>query len=175
MNDRQLFETYREQVYLFCRYMLRSRADAEDICQEVFFKAMIADRSQVQNVKAWLFRIAANECNTLLRRRRNGWSKEIRSFLLSLPLGSSSVEETCEQREMVNSLHLLLDELPLKVKQVMILHYSAELTLPETAEVLDVPVGTVKSRANRGLRKLKKILEEDESRHMKGEETHAGV
>ncbi|CAM3935229.1 hypothetical protein PALA111701_31485 [Paenibacillus lactis] len=67
MDDRQLFETYKETVYLFCRYMVQSRADAEDLCQDVFFKAMIADRTNVQNTKAWLLRIAANECNTFLR------------------------------------------------------------------------------------------------------------
>ncbi|MGE7823663.1 RNA polymerase sigma factor [Paenibacillus sp. NPDC093718] len=110
MNDRQLFKTYKEQVYLFCRYMLRSQSDAEDVCQEVFFKAMTADRSSVQNLKSWLLRIAANECNTLLRRRRNGWNKELLSFMQSRSLQTATVEETCELREMVHSLHLLQKE-----------------------------------------------------------------
>ncbi|MFD3768443.1 MULTISPECIES: RNA polymerase sigma factor [Paenibacillus] len=175
MDDRQLFETYKETVYLFCRYMVQSRADAEDLCQDVFFKAMIADRTNVQNTKAWLLRIAANECNTFLRRRQNGWAKELRSFMLGMPLRTPTVEETFEHREMVHTLHLLLDKLPKKTKLAFVLHYSAELSLPETAEVLNVPLGTVKSRINRGLKKMRKMLKEDPSGNWKGEETHAGA
>lgn len=175
MDDRQLFEKYKETVYLFCRYMVQSRADAEDLCQDVFFKAMVADRAKVQNMKAWLLRIAANECNTFLKRRQNGWSKELRSYMLGMPLRPPSVEETCEHREMVQTVHLQLDKLPKKIKLVIVLHYSAELSLPETAEVLNVPLGTVKSRMNRGLKKMRKLLKEDPSGSWKGGNTHAGA
>ncbi|WP_458119551.1 RNA polymerase sigma factor [Paenibacillus sp. Z6-24] len=159
MDDRQLFEQYKEHVYRYCLYMTASRADAEDLCQEVFVKALLAKRSEITNEKAWLMRIAANECYSMLRRRSKGRDKESRAFWLNWPLRSStSVEKKYEQQETAGEFAVLLEHLPDKLRQVLLLHYIGELSHTEIADVLKIPTGTVKSRLSRAIAKSKKLI-----------------
>ncbi|NGZ74891.1 RNA polymerase sigma factor [Saccharibacillus alkalitolerans] len=162
MEDRELFETHKEAVYHYCLYMLHSRADAEDACQEVFVKALLADRSGIEYVKAWLMKIAANECHSLVRRRTNGRVKEKRAFWLTVPLSSSqSVEQTYERTETSGEFEEMLGRLKPKLREALLLYYMADLSTNETAEALGVPLGTAKSRISRGLKALKKLTEKE--------------
>ncbi|MEJ8306536.1 RNA polymerase sigma factor [Saccharibacillus sacchari] len=174
MDDQTLFETYKEDVYRYCLHMLRSRADAEDSCQEVFVKAMLSDRTKVEYTKAWLMRIAANECRSLLRRRNTGDRKEKKAFSIHAPLHSPrSVEHAYEQAETANEFVRLLNKLKPKTREALLLYYVADLSTNETARALDVPVGTAKSRINRGLGMLKKAYENMPEPYRKGREHHA--
>ncbi|MDO3408500.1 RNA polymerase sigma factor [Saccharibacillus sp. CPCC 101409] len=174
MDDKELFETYKEAVFHYCLYMLRSRADAEDICQEVFVKALVADRSRVEHIKAWLMRIAANECHSMLRRKTNGQMKEKRAFRLNLPLRPpQSVEKTYEASETSDEFEQLLGRLKPKLREALLLYYIADLSTAETAEALNVPVGTVKSRISRGLNMLKKFTENQPALPEKEGDVHA--
>ncbi len=174
MEDRELFETYKEAVYHYCLYMLHSRADAEDVCQEVFVKALLADRSGIEYLKAWLMRIAANECHSLVRRRTNGQIKEKRAFWMNLPLRSpQSVEQAYEQLETSGEFEERLRLLKPKLRQALLLYYMADLSVAETAEALDVPVGTAKSRISRGLKALKKWADKEPAQPEKEGDVHA--
>ena len=157
MNDRELFEAYKEQVYHLCFYMMQNRSDAEDVCQEVFVKALLADRSQVRELKPWLLRIASNECSSVLRRRKNGWAKELSAYLLTRPRISNPVEESVDQREIKMEFYQVYGRLPDKIRMVVTLRYVNEMTIPEIANVLNIPEGTVKSRLNRGIKLLKQM------------------
>lgn len=170
VNDRELFEAYKEQVYRLCYYMLQNCGDAEDICQEVFVKAILADRSQIRELRPWLLRIASNECNSLLKRRRNGWAKETLAYLLSRPQISDSVEESYDVSETRTAFHGLLNNLPDKIRIVVILRYANELTVPEISNVVQIPEGTVKSRLHRGLELLRKKLGLTEKQKKRGED-----
>lgn len=158
MTDRELFELYKEQIYYFCYYLMQNQADAEDVCQEVFVKALLADRSKVQDLKSWILRIASNECSNVLRRRKTGLMKEIRTFLLSCPHSFNPVEESLYHQETKTELHKLYNKLPDKIRMVVVLRYVNELTVPEISRVINIPEGTAKSRLNRGLKLLKKMV-----------------
>lgn len=174
MEDKELFETYKEDVYHYCLYMLRRRADAEDACQEVFVKALLADRSGIDYLKAWLMRIAANECHSMMRRRTNGEIKEKHAFWLNKPLRSpQSVEQAYEQTETSGEFEELLGRLKPKLRETLLLYYMADLSLAETAQALDAPLGTVKSRISRGLKALKKLTEKNPARPEKEGDVHA--
>lgn len=174
MDDRALFQTYKEDIYRYCLHMLRSRTDAEDICQEVFVKAMLADRSKVEHMKAWLMRIASNECRSLTRRRMNGSRKEKKAFTVNFPLRpSQSVEHRYERAETADEFGRLLNKLKPKVREALLLYYMADLTAAETAEALDIPLGTAKSRINRGLKMLKKLYDKTPEALKEGSEPHA--
>ncbi|WP_051506847.1 RNA polymerase sigma factor [Saccharibacillus sacchari] len=173
VDDNTLFRTYKEDVYRYCLHMLRNQTDAEDICQEVFVKAMLADRSKVEYIKAWLMRIAANECHSLMRRRTNGQQKEKKAFSIHLPLRpAQSVENEYERVEAADEFGQLLSRLKPKVREAMLLYYMADLSTAETAEALDIPVGTAKSRINRGLKMLKKLYEKSSNSRGKGSDHH---
>ena len=174
LDDRQLFESYKENVYCYCLYMTGSKADAEDVCQEVFVKALLAKRSEIENEKAWLMRIAANECYSMFRRRSKGRDKESKAFWLGWPLRSNpSVEKSYERQETASEFVKLLEQLPGKLRQVLLLHYIGELSHTEIADVLKIPVGTVKSRLSRAIAKLKKLAKHTEVTLEKGSDIHA--
>ncbi|WP_216671661.1 RNA polymerase sigma factor [Saccharibacillus qingshengii] len=173
VDDNTLFITYKEDVFRYCLHMLRNRTDAEDICQEVFVKAMLADRDKVEHIKAWLMRIAANECHSLMRRRTNGSLKEKKAFTTSMPLRTpQSVEKEYESAETADEFGRLLSKLKPKVREAMLLYYMADLSTPETAEALGLPLGTVKSRINRGLKMLKKLYEKNPESPGEGRERY---
>lgn len=157
LNDRELFETYKEQVYRLCRYMMQNPSDAEDLCQEVFVKALLADRSQVRDLKSWLLRIASNECNSVLRRRKNGWAKELRAYLLARPRLGNPVEESADRHEIKAEFDRMYGKLPDKIRLAVTLRYANDMSVPEIAGVLGIPEGTVKSRLNRGIKLLQQM------------------
>lgn len=174
MNDLELFENYKTTVYRYCLYMLKHKGDAEDICQEVFVKAMLADRSDLNNEKAWLLRIAANECHSLMRRRIRGRDKEQKAFLQSDPLRHApSVEDGYEGRETSSEFKVLLGQIKPKFREVLLLYYMADLPIAEVAEMLNLPIGTVKSRTNRGLKSLRKLIEQQNAHTKKRSDIHA--
>lgn len=160
MNDREWFEKYWPQVYRMCRYMLKEASEAEDACQEVFVKALTADRTQIQDMKPWLMRIAINECNKRLRRKGIGRSKEMLHYVLSSPLPSQSTEEIVERKETAEAFAHLLSRLPAKLRLVIVLRFSEDMTLQDIAGTLNVPVGTVKSRLNRAISMLRKLVDQ---------------
>lgn len=175
MNDLELFESYKTTVYRYCLYMLKHKGDAEDACQEVFVKAMLADRSELRSEKAWLLRIAANECHGMMRRRIKGRDKEQTAYLKAAPLTySPSVEGGYERRETLAEFGRMLQEIKPKFREVLLLYYMADLSLAEVADLLKLPVGTVKSRINRGLKSLKKLTEDEDGRApaKKGRDMH---
>ncbi|MEJ8306534.1 RNA polymerase sigma factor [Saccharibacillus sacchari] len=174
MNDLELFENYKTTVYRYCLYMLKHKGDAEDICQEVFVKAMLADRSRLYNEKAWLLRIAANECHSLMRRRSRGRSKEQNVFLQNDPLNHEpSVETAYERHETTSEFKVLLGQIKPKFREVLLLFYMADLPIADVADMLDLPIGTVKSRMNRGLKSLRKQMEEQNEHTDKRSDIHA--
>lgn len=159
MNDRELFELYKEQVYHFCYYYMKNQADAEDITQEVFVKVILADKSKVTNMKAWILRIASNECNSVLRRRKNGILKEIRNFVLTKPDNTNPVEKQLTTQETKQEMAEVYKQLPDKIRTVIVLRYINELSIAEIAKTMNIPEGTVKSRIHKGLKLLNKMVE----------------
>ncbi|MFE4711180.1 RNA polymerase sigma factor [Paenibacillus sp. NPDC056722] len=157
MTDREIFELYKEQVYYFCYYLMKNQADAEDVCQEVFVKVILADRSKVRDLKSWILRIASNECNSILKRRKTGFMKEVRNYLLSRSQASNPVEESLYRRETQKELQGLYSKLPDKIRMVVVLRFINELTVPEIAKVMNIPEGTAKSRLNKGLQLLNRM------------------
>lgn len=157
MTDREIFEHYKEQVYAFCYYLMKNQADAEDVCQEVFVKVILADRSKVRNLKSWILKIASNECSNIIRRRKTGLMKEIRNYLLSRSQDFNPVEERLYRQETKEELKGLYSKLPVKIRKVVVLRYINELTIPEISKVMNIPEGTAKSRLNKGHKLLNKM------------------
>jgi RNA polymerase sigma-70 factor (ECF subfamily) len=168
MTDRELFETYKRDVYRLCYCMLQHRADAEDACQETFVRALLADRSGVERLKPWLLSIAANRCKSILARRRAGAYKEVVAFLLQRPRPTEAAEAAVARKETADELAALYGKLPVKIRSAMTLRYVNELSLAEIGEALDIPVGTVKSRLNKGLELLRKRMGGQADRWLEG-------
>lgn len=146
--------------YLF--RMLRDHAAAEDVCQEVFVRAMqrIGQVRDPKRLKAWLYRIATNAAHDYKRRRA---SDALYNALpeANLPLDEANLHDSAlKERMYVADLLAVLGE---EHREVIILRFYEDLSLPAISEVLGIPVGTVKSRLHYALRKLREqIACEDE-------------
>jgi RNA polymerase sigma-70 factor (ECF subfamily) len=157
---------YHGPVYAVISGILRNQTDAADVTQEVFLKAFrgIHGFRQGSSLKTWLYRIAVRES---LNYRRWFWRHlRFQSSIEDEGTGSAEFEdqgispfEELASREIQDAVHHALGEVPAVFRAAVILRDLEGLSYEEVAEVLDVSVGTVKSRILRGRRMLREILE----------------
>lgn len=129
---------------------------AEDIIQEVFIKAlrnMNKFRGQ-SSLKTWLYSITANHCKDYLR------SSYFRRVVLSnvFPLRHKDEEKVNGEN---HNLSTYVIKLPVKYREVIILHYYEDLKIREISELLEVNEATIKSRLQRARKILKNKLGEE--------------
>jgi RNA polymerase sigma-70 factor (ECF subfamily) len=134
-----------------------SSSDVEDLTQEVFLRVLAAS-GRYQNSGAfstWLFRIALNISRDAARRRNRR-----QDTLRKRPIEQIAVtpSETASQKEIDEHVSDILNRLPDKLCEPLVLKHEGELTFAEVADVLNVPVGTVKSRVTTALLKLRAEL-----------------
>jgi len=157
------FQRYRTSVYRTAYGLTGDPQAAEEVLQDTFVRAWRRRHVLRPGVSPlpWLHRVAVNLCYSRLGRRR----------LPSEPIGETVVglvrdlaiepAEHAEQQELRRIVRDGVAHLPLKHQSVVILYYLHGLSLQETAELLDVRLGTVKSRLHYALRALRTRLEGD--------------
>jgi RNA polymerase sigma-70 factor (ECF subfamily) len=154
-----LFHKHKNLVYKTAYLMLGSADEAEDALQEVFLKVH-KSLSTFQPSKGafttWLHRITVNHCLNRRRKRRIFALSLDEISPTSLTSHSPSPESKLAEEEAVQQALKRLSE---KQRTVAILRYYWELSYAEIAQILDIPVGTVKSRLNLALKTLRKELE----------------
>lgn len=162
----RLFEIYQSQVVNIAYGMLSDREDAYDASQEVFVRVYknIGSFKEEASFNTWLYRIIANVCSDILRKRQKN-SKVISISNMSdeendmeLPDDAPTPEENMElterQRIVKNAISQLRDEYRIVITMCDI----EDMSYDAIANMLGVPKGTVKSRINRARNALKKIL-----------------
>jgi RNA polymerase sigma-70 factor (ECF subfamily) len=160
---------YHAGVYNLAYGILSDSADAADVTQEVFLRAFRGIRGfrQGSSLKTWLYRISVRQA---LNHRRWCWrhhrqqvsidaEEEGKNPALDLKDSEASPLEQCETREMQATVRRALSQVPDAFRSAVILRDLEGLSYEEVAEVLEVSVGTVKSRILRGRRLLKEILD----------------
>ncbi len=139
-----LFERYHSRLLAFCRHMLRSTEDAEDVLQEVFVKAhaaMLADERHI-NVRPWLYRIARNRCLNHLRRPVPEGQD---SMDVMVGEGGVTTAERVQKREDFRALVIDVGELPETQRTALLLREIDALSYEEIAETMDTTIPAVKS------------------------------
>lgn len=160
---------YQDKIYNLCRYMLEAPQDAEDAAQDTFIKAYqgLRNYSPTASFYTWLYRIAVNTC--LDHKRKFSllsylFSADNENHIDSFPSQAPSPESAYATKQSMQALQSALNHLSEKLRVVIVLSELEGLSYEEIAEVLDVSVGTVKSRIFRArdeLRKnMKKITEQ---------------
>lgn len=161
-GDRQafaaLFEQYKNLVYKTAYLMLDDSGEAEDALQEVFIlvhRSLSTFDSRKGAFTTWLYRITTNYCLNHRRKRNHS--------VLPLDDAMSANDFPVAQMAERDSVWQAIKKLSDKQRAVIILRYFSELSYADIANILDIPLGTVKSRLDMALKSLRKILDEQES------------
>ena len=164
----QLVKLYEKRVLALTTRMCKNPADAEEAAQEAFLSAWqgLPFFRGESSFSTWLYRLASNACVDLLRRegRRQsaaGPSLNDEEARVDVPDPAPSPQERAEQAELREQIEAGLQALTPDHRQVLILREMHQLSYDEISQVLDVDVGTVKSRISRGRKLLRKFLVEN--------------
>lgn len=159
----EVYERYAGMVYGLCLRMSGDPVRAQDLSQEVFlriFKGLGRFRGR-SSLKTWVYRIALNHCRGRLARRRVATQS-----LDSTPLPEACLEDPArgpetraEEHEAEQQVMRLLETLPRRFREAVILRDLQDLSYEEIATVLGVRIGTVRSRIARGRERLRRELE----------------
>lgn len=154
----ELFRSVQEPLFRYIVSLVRDQHLAEDILQEVFIRVYRKLRwlQEPKAFRAWTYQIASREAFRYLNRERR-WTDQVRdeATLTALP---ATDHEREFPREMIESLPQLVGNLSPASRAVVVLFYLHEMSLIETAAVLDIPVGTAKSRLAYGLDSLRRTF-----------------
>jgi RNA polymerase sigma-70 factor (ECF subfamily) len=159
-----LFQTYHSRIYRYVLHLVRNAAEAQDLTQETFLRALRAQDSlrDPLAVRGWLYRIATHVCLDRLRQRKPQVSIDsghpphaAQSPLAAMP----SLEELTERKETSACVQRCLDFLPDHYRAIILLYEGYSLTVPEIAKLLGVTVATAKIRLHRSRRKLQLVMD----------------
>ena len=154
-----LVDTYGARVQRLVRRYARSEVDAEDLTQEIFVDLYrgIGGFRGASSLATWVYRVALNHCLKHVERRRPD----------SLPYDDAlraQFDETANparhaaRSELGSQVQSALGDLTPEHRDVVVLHELQELTYRECADILQIPIGTVKSRLSYAFRRLRTSL-----------------
>ena len=154
------FNEVRDELVSTLWYVLGTQDDAQDIAQEVFLRCWRTQEGlpEVQNLRAWIFRIGLNAARDL---QRSAWRRRVKPLLGAdaMPPIESPVQPCpVEERETLDLLRQALLHLRPEEKEVFLLRQNGEMTYEQIAEMSNRPVGTVKTQMRAALQKLRKVL-----------------
>lgn len=160
---REIYRTYREPVWSVILSLVGDPLQAQDILQNVFFKAFRGlPRFRFRSALfTWIYRIARNECRNHLRKRG------LPVVPLDDILGSRYEADTAHVADAAaptraDTVRGAVMQLPFKMREVIVLKYQEDLSYDEMSRILGCPPGTVASRLNRALAELGTLMRPSE-------------
>lgn len=161
----ELVRLYEKRVFALTVRMCRNPEDAAEAAQEAFLSAWqgLPFFRGESSFSTWLYRLASNACVDLMRRegrRRAAAGPSLDDESLDLDVADTlpTPEKAAENRELREEIEAGLRALSPEHRQVLILREIHQLRYDEIAQTLDLDVGTVKSRINRGRKQLRNFL-----------------
>ncbi|HWG45137.1 MAG TPA: RNA polymerase sigma factor [Gemmataceae bacterium] len=172
-----LVHRYERELYGYLRRYLGDSSLAEDVFQNTFLQLYLKSGQYETGrpVRPWLYTIATHQAIDALRRnarhqilsleqkRDHGADGEVRSLLDALESRGPAPMDTLSAQERKDKVRASVDRLPDFLRDVVLLAYYQGLKYREIAEILDIPVGTVKSRLHAALGKLQEAWSESPS------------
>ncbi|WP_035359825.1 sigma-70 family RNA polymerase sigma factor [Edaphobacter aggregans] len=161
---------YLDVLYSYALVLTRNQAEAADLVQETYVRAMQAMERLAadSNIKGWLLTILRNVWLNQVRRRRHGpqmiqteFGDDVASSLIEPSKGPHDLYVSKIEVEQVRAA---IQELPLQFREVILLREYEDLSYQEIAIVLGCPIGTVMSRLGRARAKLRSLLPATDSR-----------
>jgi RNA polymerase sigma-70 factor (ECF subfamily) len=154
----QLVLPHLDSAVNLARWLLRNRADAEDVVQEAMLRAYrFFERFRGGNARAWLLQIVRNTCYSWLEKNRP--SELMTEFDEEVHQRPSPTPETLasqadERQRLMQALELLAP----RAREVIVLRELEECSYKDIAEITGIPIGTVMSTLSRARERLQRIL-----------------
>lgn len=175
-GDEAAFESlvgrYLRRVYSFSARLTGNAQDAEEIAQETFLKVWrnLKKYRSDSSFKTWLFAIARNTAIDRLRKKDpllfadlTGGDEDVSPEEI-FPDTSFTPAELAAQKDNKRQIAEVLERLPPAQREVLLLHYTEDMTFHEIGRVLGAPLHTVKSRHHRAIIALREILTHQKER-----------
>lgn len=159
-----LLQNYRNYIFKFSLTIVGDVDDAEDICQDTFIDALIHidQYNSGTNMKAWLSKIALNNCYRFFRKKKVSTAFiSIQKAILSISSPQSTPPEAIAKKQETTDLLKAVSTLDMKHKIPLVLFYGFNFKIHEIARLMNIPEGTVSSRLFYALKKIQEALESD--------------
>jgi len=152
-----------DQLFNFAHWLTQDRAEAEDLVQETYTKALkgFSSFQLGTNFRAWMYRILRNTFLT----SRSGLKASAMVPLDAddapeLPAGPTNPESVLIEKSQHEVLQQTLEALPIHFREILLLCEVEEMSYQEIADTLSIPIGTVMSRLSRARRALRDSLQQ---------------
>lgn len=168
---RELLRRYERPIFALVYRMVRDRSLAEDLAQEAFIRAFNAIHTYNPRYKfsSWIFKIANNHTIDHLRKRRldtvsidgsphAATTHETTQTRIVVESDDETPEEFVEHRELGSLIEQAIGELRPEYRSVVLLRHVEGYSYDEIADILDLPLGTVKTYLHRARGELKSLL-----------------
>lgn len=173
VDTNRLIEDYKNLVYHVIHRTVKDRESHEEIFQEIFLNVLeslprFEGRSKLST---WVAAVAVHTCYKFIQ-KAGKWEVSVSfgDWLEAVPEPGvcSDLQENLERNDVIRRLERHLGELAPKYALPISLFYMEGMTYQEIAEILELPIGTVKSHLFRGLKELRKSIEGGEDGHLLG-------
>lgn len=157
----ELYRRYARRLQgFFFRQLGGDEEAAADATHDAFLRLFEARDRYVEgrDFAIWLFTIAYNLCRN--RYRRNAYETDYLATLDAEPISTEDIEIEMDRETLRRALASVLEELPAPLHLLFSLRYEEELTVPQIAAILEVPMGTVKSRLHKTMQLIRQQLKQ---------------
>lgn len=155
---------YQTKIYNLALNYVKSQEEAKDLAQDIFVTVYrsLPKLREKEKFTSWLYQIAINHCrNRYKKLSRRGYFNNIslddEESFLQIP-GDEGPEKSLQRQNTINLVRSTIDSLPEAEKEIILLRDIQELAYEEISAILDIPLGTVKSKLNRARTSLKDRL-----------------
>ena len=167
----KIYDKYHQDIYRFVFYMVKDKQLCDDLVQDIYIRVLqsLSTFRGESSKKTWLLSIARHVVIDYFRSQKSkrnyildffNWHEKGESIQDHLPLPDDIVIKN----EEINKVYHYLDQCTPDQKSVLILRFIQSLSIQETAEVLNFSISKVKTTQHRGLKVIRKLLLEDETK-----------
>ncbi len=166
---RELVSRYKNSLYAFLKRFLNQRDLIEDVFQETFLQLFTSRDSfdMERPLRPWLFTIAANKAKDALRKQQrssavpigtisDGEQTSFDDILNSLSSDDTRPYETLERGELAERVRDVVANMPESAREILVLAYFNKFSYKQMAQILSIPIGTVKSRLHTAVNRFAK-------------------
>ncbi|MCM3618997.1 RNA polymerase sigma factor [Sutcliffiella horikoshii] len=177
-GDQAAFEAfvhrYHVAIYQYVERLLKDSKKAEDVVQETFIRLLkqLKNKQIPTYPKAWMYRVASNICKDYWRSAQYRSEDTAKEEMPVTVDQQASVIEIYERQETRKEILASLKNLSETQQQIVTLRFYQDMKLKEIAEILDLPLGTVKSNLFHALKRLRGVLSKEAEKEA---ERHEGT